>query len=149
MGIPTEVTEVNAFLGCCGQMANYCQYYALVAEPLHRLTRKNTIFPKPWLPDTDYDIAFHKLKGMMLDTPLFLWNKVSNRRIFIEVDSSQEGWGACVYQYADDPPMGVEDEGRYRLLEPKKNQPLKRVIAWINKAHTPTKRHYHVFIGKP
>ena len=33
--------------------------------------------------------------------------------------------------------MGVEDEGRYRLLEPKKNQPLKRVIAWISKAHTP------------
>ena len=137
MGIPTSVTEVKAFLGCCGQMANYCQYYALVAEPLHRLTRKNTIFPKPWLPDTDYDIAFHKLKGMMLDSPLFLWNKVSNRRIFIEVDSSQEGWGACVYQYADDPPMGVDDEGRYRLLETKKNQPLKRVIAWISKAHTP------------
>ena len=127
-------------------MANYCQYYALVAEPLYRLTRKNTIFPKPWLPDTDYDIAFHKLKGMMLDTPLFLWNKVSHLRIFIEVDSSQEGWGACVYEYADDLPMGVDDEGgRYRLLEPKANQPLKRVIAWISKARTPyEKRSCHV-----
>ena len=77
MGIPTNVTEVKAFLGCCGQMASYCQYYAIVAEPLHRLTRKLITFPKPWIPGTDYDIAFHKLKGMMLDSSLFLWNKVS------------------------------------------------------------------------
>jgi hypothetical protein len=145
MGIPTNVTEVKAFLGCCGQMASYCQYYAIVAEPLHRLTRKLITFPKPWIPGTDYDIAFHKLKGMMLDSPLFLWNKVSGRRLFIEVDSSQEGWGACVYQYADDPPLGVLDEGRFRLLDRKKGQPLKRVVAWISKAHTPFEKQLPCF----
>ena len=138
MAIPTSVTEVKAFLGCCGQMSAYCQSYAIMAEPLYRLTRKATIFPRPWLPDTDYDIAFHMIKGMMLDTPLFLWNKVSTRRLFIEVDSSQEGWGACVYQYAEDPPAGVEDEGRFRLLDKPSVGPVsKRIIAWISKAHTP------------
>ena len=138
MAIPTCVTEVKAFLGCCGQMSAYCQSYAIMAEPLYRLTRKATIFPKPWLPDTDYDIAFHMIKGMMLDTPLFLWNKVSTKRLFIEVDSSQTGWGACVYQYAEDPPVGVEDEGRFRLLDkPACGPTAKRIIAWISKAHTP------------
>ena len=145
MGIPTNVTEVKAFLGCCGQMASYCQYYAIVAEPLHRLTRKQIVFPKPWIPGTDYDLAFHKLKAMMLDTPLFLWNKASGRRLFIEVDSSQEGWGACVYQYADDPPPGVVDEGRFRLLDRKKGQPMKRVVAWISKAHTPFEKQLPCF----
>ena len=132
MGTPTSVTEVKAFLGCCGQMASYCQWYALMAEPLHKLTRKSTVFPKPWLPGTDYDIAFHRLKSRMLDSPLFLWNKVATKRLFIEVDSSQDGWGACAYQYEDLPPPDVEDEGRYRLND----RSAKRVIAWISKAHT-------------
>ena len=139
MGIPTSVTEVKAFLGCCGQMANYCQWYAIMAEPLHSLTRKinrttgkPSVFPRPWLPGTDYDLAFHRLKSRMLDGPLFLWNKVSTKRLFIEVDSSQDGWGACAYQYADIPPPECDDEGRYRLL----NKSPKRVIAWISKAHT-------------
>ena len=68
----------------------------------------------------------------MLDSPLFLWNKVSSKRLFIEVDSSQDGWGACAYQYEDLPPPDVDDEGRYRLND----KGSKRVIAWISKAHT-------------
>jgi len=40
---------------------------------------------------------------MMLNSPLFLWNKVATKRLFIEVDSSQDGWGACVYQYEHEP----------------------------------------------
>ena len=133
MAIPTSVTEVKAFLGCCGQMANYCQWYAIAADPLHRLTRKSAVFPKPWLPGTDYDIAFHRVKAMMLNSPLFLWNKVATKRLFIEVDSSQDGWGACVYQYEHEPPHQVVDEGRYRLMD----KSPKRVVAWISKAHTP------------
>jgi hypothetical protein len=143
MGIPTSVTEVKAFLiGCYGQMSSYCQAYALVAEPLHRLTRKLTVFPRPWLEDTDYDWAFHRLKAMVLGSPLFAWNKVSSKRLFIEVDSSQEGWGTCVCQHAGVSPHEVGGEGRYRLL----GKHPKRVITWIsNKAHTPYEKDLPCF----
>ena len=70
---------------------------------------------------------------MMLDQPLILWNKLSSKRLFIEVDASLLGWGACAYQYADKPPEDCEDEGRYRLLTKKP----KRVIQWISKAWSP------------
>jgi hypothetical protein len=72
---------------------------------------------------------------MMLDQPLLLWNKLASKRLFIEVDASQQGWGACAYQYAAEPPRTCEDEdeGQYRLL----NKSPKRVIQWISKAWTP------------
>ena len=69
---------------------------------------------------------------MMLDGSRFLWNKDSSKRLFIEVDACNEGWGCCVYQYAEDPPSGVEDEGRYRLH----SKEPKRVVAWVSKAWT-------------
>jgi hypothetical protein len=49
MAPPTNVTEVKAFLGCTGQMSHHCQWYALVAAPLHQLTRKSVTFPRPWV----------------------------------------------------------------------------------------------------
>ena len=64
----------------------------------------------------------------MLDESLFLWNKDSTKRLFIEVDACNEGWGACVYQYADSKPPDVEDEDRYMLM----SKLPKRVIEWGN-----------------
>jgi hypothetical protein len=51
-----------------------------------------------------------------LDRPLYIWNKDNTKHLFIEVDSSDEGWGACAYQYADSAPPG-EDEGKHFLLK--------------------------------
>jgi hypothetical protein len=65
-------------------MAHYCQHYGLVAAPLHELTRDKVVFPKPWLAGTAYDMSFNRLKSMMLNENLFLWNKVSGRRLFID-----------------------------------------------------------------
>jgi hypothetical protein len=63
---------------------------------------------------------------MMLDESLFLWSKDSTKRLFIEVDACNEGWGACVYQYADPKPPDVEDEGQYMLM----SKLPKRIIEW-------------------
>ena len=140
--IPTSVTHVKAFLGCTQQMSHYCQYYGIVAAPLHALTRDKVPFPRPWLKGADYDVAFHRLKTMMINENLFLWNKISERRLFIEVDACEFGWGACAYQYAHDPSEEtVEDEGRHRLL----SKEPKRVVEWISKAWTEYERELPCF----
>ncbi len=43
---------------------------------------------------------------MILDRPLYLWNKDNNNKkhLYFEVDSSDDGWGGCAYQYAIDHP---------------------------------------------
>ena len=46
MGIPRDVHQVKAFLGCCQQMATYVKEYAIIASPLHNLTKKSITFSK-------------------------------------------------------------------------------------------------------
>jgi hypothetical protein len=67
--IPQSVTQLKAFLGSTQQMAQYVPYYALIAAPLHKLTRKGEIFPTgpKWIPGSDYDLAYHHVKSLMLD----------------------------------------------------------------------------------
>jgi hypothetical protein len=63
---------------------------------------------------------------------IYIWNKDNSKHLFIQVDSSDEGWGACAYQYASNAPPD-EDEGKHFLLSKKP----KRIIQWISKAWTP------------
>lgn len=131
--IPQTITQLKAFLGATQQMAQYVPLYALIAAPLHALTRKDKSFPSgsKWIKGSDYDMAFHHIKSLILDKPLYLWNKDNNRHLFIEVDSSDDGWGACAYQYAKQAPTDQE-EGKFFLL----SKLPKRIIQWVSKAWT-------------
>ena len=133
-GIPQTVTQLKALLGATQQMAQYVPYYALVAAPLHKLTKKDTTFPSgnKWIKGSDYDMAYYHLKSLILDKPLYIWNKDDNKHLYIEVDSCDEGWGACAYQYAEDPAKDTE-AGKLLIL----SKAPKRIIAWISKAWTP------------
>ncbi len=70
-GIPQSITQLKALLGATQQMAQYLPYYALVAAPLHKLTRKDQSFPigSKWILGSDYDIAYHHVISMILDKP--------------------------------------------------------------------------------
>jgi hypothetical protein len=45
-----------------------------VASPLHALTKKDRAFPtrSKWIPGSDYDLAYHHVKSLILDRPLYL-----------------------------------------------------------------------------
>ena len=140
--IPQTVTQLKAFLGATQQLANYVPQYSIAAAPLHRLTRKGIVFPsgEKWIHGTDYDIAYHMVKAMMTDTPLYLWNKVPGKHLFIEVDSCNEGWGAVIYQHAKTAPTG-EEPGRHFLF----SKEPKRVVQWISKAWSDWDKHLPCF----
>ena len=76
LGIPSDVTQVRAFLGCAQQMAGYCKELQIISATLHKLTKKTTQFSRPWENGTDYDIAFHRLKALLLDERLYLHHKI-------------------------------------------------------------------------
>ena len=125
-----DVHQVKAFLGCCQQMAGYVKDYAILASPLHKLTKKNTTFPKPWTQGSEYDLSFLRLKAILLDTNLYLHHKNPEEMLFIEVDASDVGWGACAYQmvvvWTGDP----NDQARARINDTGK----RKIIEWISKS---------------
>ena len=99
---------------------------------MHNITKKGVKGPPPWIKGSDYDNAFHHLKAIIANTKLYLHHKDALRRLFLEVDASDVGWGACAYQmlkaYVGDP----KDEGRRRIGDTGPRQ----IIQWISKAWT-------------
>jgi hypothetical protein len=140
-GIPRDVHQIKAFMGMCQQLHSYVELYSVIAQPLHALTKGGVPFPKPWLKGAPYDLAFHRLKAAMLDPARFLWNKVNVKRLFIECDASDLGFGAAAYQYEAGPLDGTPEEGRKRLNDPSK----KRIVEWISKAWTTDQLKLPVF----
>ena len=127
---PTDVRQVRAFLGCCQQLSNYVKDYGIIARPLSDLTKKGTQFPKPWIKNSPYDIAFRRLKTVMLDGSRYLHNKDASKRLFIEVDASDAGWGACAYQMVKQFTGDPLEEGRARLHD----KGPRKVVQWISKS---------------
>ena len=129
---PKDIHQLRAFLGCCQQLNQYIKDYGIIAKPLHNITKKGVKGPPPWIKGSEYDIAFHKLKAIIANSKLYLHHKDALRRLFLEVDASDVGWGACAYQmlkaYVGDP----GDEGRMRIGDTGPRQ----IIQWISKAWT-------------
>ncbi len=86
-------------------------------------------------------MAFLRLKAIILDTKLYLHNKDKNKRLFIEVDASHVGWGACAYQLAEAWNGQHGDEGRARVNDRGK----RLVIEWISKGWTSHEMQLPVF----
>ena len=112
-----------------------------MARPLQDLNNSKVPFPNPWVKGPPYDVAFHALKSAFLNGTNFLYNKDALRRLFIEVDASDAGWGACVYQMKEPFKGDPEDEGRAR----ENDKGPRQVIYWISKAWTEHELRLPVF----
>ncbi len=97
-------------------MAGYCKELQIISAPLHVLTKKTTQFPKPWLTGAGYDVAFHRVKALLLDDEkLYLHHKDPSKILYIEVDASDVGWGACAYQMRNPFDGDPKDDARMRV----------------------------------
>ncbi len=125
-----DVSQVRAFLGCCQQMSQYIKNYGIIAAPLYALTKKAVVFPKPWKENEVYSKAFRELKAAILDSENFLHHKDPTKRLFLEVDASDSGWGACAYQLVKKWDGDPQAEGRGR----QEHTGARQVILWTSKA---------------
>jgi hypothetical protein len=141
METPRDIHQVRAFLGCCQQLSGYVDKYGIMARPLQDLNNSKVPFPNPWVKGSPYDVAFHALKSALLDGTNFLYNKDALKRLFIEVDASDAGWGACVYQMKEPFKGDPNDEGRAR----ENDKGPRQVIYWISKAWTEHELRLPVF----
>jgi hypothetical protein len=75
MSEPKDIHQVRAFLGCCQQLKHYIKDYGIIAKPLHDITKKGAKGPPPWIKGTAYDLAFVRLKVLILDGRLYVHHK--------------------------------------------------------------------------
>ena len=97
--VPTNVSEVRAFLGTCGVLRIFIKNYTLIARPLIHLTRKDEPFEigPPQL------TAIEQLKSLIASSPaLRPIDYESERPVILAVDSCMNGVGFILLQLGED-----------------------------------------------
>ena len=122
--VPTNVTEVQSFLGFTNYYHRFIKKYAQVANPLYKLISGENIARKQnsikW--DLEYQEAFDKLKELCTTTPILAYANFG-KPFKLHTDVSVLGLGAVLYQVQD----GVE-----------------RVISYASQSLTKSKAKYPV-----
>jgi hypothetical protein len=94
---PTNVTEVQSFLGFINFYRRFIRDFSTVAHPLHNLTRKDNI----WSWKEAEQKAFQSLKDLITSSPILVHPDI-NRQFRLETDSSDYATGAVLSQLCDD-----------------------------------------------
>jgi len=90
---PTNVKEVQSFIGLCNYYRLFIKDFAKIANPIHKLTRKNVEFV--W--GKDQQDAFDKLKHIFTSAPI-LRNPDGDKPFIVETDASNFAVGALLSQ---------------------------------------------------
>ena len=69
MEYPTNVSELRRFCGMVNYLAKYAQGLATLMEPLHQLTRKDSLWE--WMPE--HSMAFDRIKKSLVSAPTLIF----------------------------------------------------------------------------
>ncbi|XP_045447548.1 uncharacterized protein K02A2.6-like [Melitaea cinxia] len=90
---PSNVKQLQKFLGMCNYLSRFIPHYSVITEPLRNLLKKDVV----WEWSEPQDKAFKELKTKLSNTPtLAVLN--SKGSIVLQTDSSKSGMGACLLQ---------------------------------------------------
>ena len=92
---PKDVSELRGFLGATNYYRTFIKNYASIADPLVKLTRKNTIIRNEWA--KEHDDAFAALK-LALGTAGAVTPFNPNLEIVIQCDAARAGCGSVLQQ---------------------------------------------------
>ena len=90
---PTTRNEVESFLGLAGFYRHFIKNFALIAEPLNRLKRKD----QPFIWNDDQIKSFNLIKEKLIETPVLRYPDFTNE-MEIHTDASMIGLGAVLAQ---------------------------------------------------
>ena len=94
---PTNLKQLQQFLGLTSYYRRFIPGYAEIAYPLHTLTRKGALFE--W--SADCEAAFETLRVKLLTSPVLAYPDF-NKDFTLETDASKHGLGAILSQYKGD-----------------------------------------------
>ena len=93
MSHPENITELRRFCGMVNYLAKYIKDLASTMEPLHQLTRKDTIWE--WRPE--HEAAFRMTKEALVTAPTLTFFN-GKKATVLQCDASQYGLGAAILQ---------------------------------------------------
>ena len=96
--VPTNVSEVRAFLGTCGVLRIFIKNYTLIARPLIQLTRKDVPFE---IGQSQLDSMRHLKEAISISPALRPLDYEAERPIILAIDSCANGVGYLLLQVGE------------------------------------------------
>jgi hypothetical protein len=94
---PSNVKEVQSFIGFCNFYRRFIQGFSEIARPLHDLTKKGA----PWTWNAEHRTAFWRLKERITSSPVLIFPS-DDKPYKLEADSSNFATGAILSQEGED-----------------------------------------------
>jgi len=117
--VPSNVTELQRFMGMVNQLAKFLPSLSEFNEPLRQLLRKDSV----WTWGVHQQKAFQMIKDSLM-SPSVLAHYSPHRRTVVSTDASSVGIGACLFQYD--------------------NNGSRRPVCYISRCLTDTEKNYAV-----
>lgn len=126
--VPTNPTEVWAYLGFTGYYRYFMEGYSAIARPLLNLTKKGAVWH--WGPEEQ--LVFETLQRCMCNKPV-LQQPNFNKRIYLQTDTSAYGLGAVLSQEG-----GTQSSTT-------STKPALHPVAYYSATFTPTEQNYDIY----
>ena len=94
---PRNVKELRSFLGLASYYRKFCESFATICKPLHKLTEKNQ--PFDWTPECQS--AFDTIKKVLTTAPVLGYPSTEGGHFVIDCDASYVGIGSVLHQLQD------------------------------------------------
>ena len=94
---PRNVKELRSFLGLASYYRKFCESFATICKPLHKLTEKN--HPFDWTPECQS--AFDTIKKVLTTAPVLGYPSTDGGHFVIDCDASNVGIGSVLHQLQD------------------------------------------------
>ncbi|CAF4326845.1 unnamed protein product [Didymodactylos carnosus] len=93
--------EANKFLGALSWYRKFIPRFATTAAPVHAVTNlpKNLRYKFKW--SIEQSDAFHELKKLLTEAPLFLHFPIDNNHVILSTDAAKNGISSVLYQDVD------------------------------------------------
>ena len=95
--VPKDIKSLKQFLGLSSFYRRFVRNFAKIAEPLHRLTRKDI----PFVWNSDCQQSYEYLKSKLIESPVLAYPNF-NEDFCLETDASVKGLGAILSQVGED-----------------------------------------------
>jgi len=95
--IPQSVSQVRQFLGLTSYYRHFIGQFAGIADPPHKLTRKDV----EWNWTEEQQEAFDTLKAKLIEAPVLAYPNFQHEFV-LEIDASRKGLGAVLSQRQED-----------------------------------------------
>ena len=133
---PHTLARANKFIGALSWYRKFIPNFATIAAPIHAVTNLNKKERRKFRWTSTQSTAFHQLKQLLMDKPLFLHFPIDDQPLILSTDASDFGIGGVLQQEVDGQIRNLYYHSRLMTPTERRYSPIEKEALAIYKCFT-------------